>query len=96
MNTYTETLVGKYINKNELLADLETDIAMGKLSAVTGHLLIRYVLNLPEVDAAEIAKDKALLKKVFQEIENVLIPAAITMGATFRGLAEIVKEANDE
>ena len=95
MNTYTAKILSKYINKNELLAEIETDIETGKLPAVTGNLLIRYIMNLPESDASEIIKVAERQGKVLQEIEDALVPAAITLGTTFRRLAEIVKDAQN-
>ena len=41
--------MNEYVNKHDLLSQIEADIAEGKLPVVTGNLLIRYVNNLETV-----------------------------------------------
>ena len=45
--------MNEYVNKHDLLAQIETDIAEGKLPTVTGNLLIRYINNLETVEQNE-------------------------------------------
>jgi hypothetical protein len=96
MNKYTETILKRYIAKNDLRAEIEADIAEGKLPVVTGNMLIRYVMELPDRDAMEIVEEAKRQGEMMALVEDALIPAAAAIGTAFRKLRDIGTGACNE
>lgn len=94
MNAYTEIILSQYFKKSELLAEIERDIAEGKLPVVTGNILIEYVLNTSTKTAAEVIKDAE--RQQFEVVEEELAAVASALGAAFRKLQDTIAQGKQD